>query len=159
MFAFVTLGLQSALPVLLAGRAQPDLILLAALTLAARMRPSWGLLLGYALGMLQDIAGHGMLGFHAAGAAAGVYAGYVVRRLLSTETWLNQLIVVALALSAKWLVFLALAYWTRLPLITSGTWVNVVLPELLTTLLLAPVVYGLAEWAFGRLPDTEERLL
>lgn len=158
-FAFVVLGLQSALPVLLAGRVQPDLFMLAALALAARMRPTWGLVLGYGLGLLQDVLGHGMLGFHAAGVAAGVYAGYAVRRLLSTETVLNHALAVAVALAAKWLAFLALAYWTRLPLVTTGTWGTVALPELVATLLVGPLVYALADWAFGPVPNSEERLL
>jgi rod shape-determining protein MreD len=159
-FAFLVLGLQGALAVLLpAGLAPPDLFLLTALSLAARLPPLAGLGLGYGLGLVQDALGFGLFGLHAAGVAAGVYAAYGVRRLLSAETGLNHAAAVAAAEVVKWLAYTALGYWTRTSLVSGESWLLVFLPELAATLFLSPFVQALARWAFGPVTGGQERLL
>lgn len=119
----------------------------------------WGLGLGYAIGLLQDAIGAGAFGFHAAGLAAAVVVGYTVRRFLSTDTNFNQALVVITAVLSKWFVFIVLNYWTRKGFITGDSILKVMIPEIITTLVIAPFVYWLANWAFGRILNNEEQLL
>jgi rod shape-determining protein MreD len=158
-FVFLVWGLQGALYVLVPTITPPDLFLLATLTLASRVRPMWGLGLGYAIGLLQDIIGAGAFGFHAAGLAAAVIVGFTVRRFLSTETSFNQALVVLSAMLSKWFIFIVFNYWTRKGFITGDSILKVMIPEIITTLVFAPFVYWLANWAFGRTLNNEEQLL
>lgn len=65
--------LQGALTPLLTPWPPPDLLLLAALlSLWERPLPQ-GVALAYLLGLLQDVAGGGVIGVHALGLAAGVF--------------------------------------------------------------------------------------
>lgn len=159
IFIFVVWGLQGALYVLVPTITPPDLFLLAALTLASRVRPMWGLGLGYVIGLLQDALGAGAFGFHAAGLAAAVIVGFTVRRFLSTETSFNQALVVLTAMFSKWFVFIVFNYWTRKGFISGDSIWKVMIPEIITTLVVAPFVYWLANWAFGRTLNNEEQLL
>lgn len=159
VFVFLIWGLQGALYVLVPTLTPPDLFLLATLTLASRVRPMWALALGYIIGLLQDAIGAGAFGFHAAGLAAAVIVGYAVRRFLSIETSFNQSLVVLTAMFAKWFIFIALNYWTRKGFITGDSITKVMIPEIITTLIVAPFVYWLANWAFGRVLNNEEQLL
>ena len=160
-FVVIVLALQSALGVLLPqGFAQPDLFLLAALTVSTRLRPPVGLAVAFAIGLLRDLLQPGgLIGFHGAGVAAGVFASFFVRRYLSAETSLNHATAVLVAEVAKWLVFLLLSYWARTALFTEVTLLGVFVPELITTLLFGPFVYWLATWGFGPPPQSDERLL
>lgn len=159
-FVLIVLALQSALGVLLpSGFTQPDVFLLTALTISARVRPQVALWMAFGIGLLQDVLGQGLIGFHGAGIAAGVFASFFVRRFLSAETNLNHATAVLVAEVAKWLVFVILAYWTRSGLFSSLTLLNIFLPELITTLLIGPLIYGLATWGFGPVPQSDERLL
>jgi rod shape-determining protein MreD len=158
-FVFLVWGLQGALYVLVPAITPPDLFLLATLTLASRVRPMWGLGLGYTIGLLQDAIGAGAFGFHAAGLAAAVIVGYAVRRFLSTETSFNQALVVLTAMLSKWFIFIVFNYWTRKGFITGDSIFKVMIPEIITTLVVAPFVYWLANWAFGRALNNEEQLL
>lgn len=159
IFIFVIWGLQGALNVLVPAFTPPDLFLLATLALASRVRPIWGLGLGYAIGLLQDAIGAGAFGFHAAGLAAGVMFAYATRRFLSSETGVNQALTILVALLAKWFAFIALNYWTRQSLISGDSLFKVMIPEIITTLVLAPFVFWLANWAFGEILNNEEQLL
>jgi rod shape-determining protein MreD len=159
IFVFVVWGLQGALYVLVPTLTPPDLFLLATLTLAARVRPMWGLGLGYAIGLLQDAIGAGAFGFHAAGLAAAVIVGYSVRRFLSVETSFNQALVVLTAMLSKWFIFIVFNYWTRKGFITGDSILKIMIPEIITTLVVAPLVFWLANWAFGRVLNNEEQLL
>ena len=159
-FALVIFGLQSALGVLLPSNfAPPDLFLLAALTASARLSPVAGLGLGFGVGLLRDVFGAGLIGLHASGIAAGVYAAFGVRRVLSGESSLNHAVAVFVAELAKWLVFIVMGYWTRQPFLSSQTWLFTIVPDMAFTLLVAPLVYWLADWALGPVPSSDERLL
>jgi rod shape-determining protein MreD len=151
---------QSMLPVLLPSNfTPPDLLLLVALTLAARSNPTYGLLAGYGIGMLRDLFGAGLLGWHAASIATGVLLGNQVRSWLSSENNLNHAVAVAVAEVGKWLMFVVLNYWTRRELFNDRTFTQVFLPELAATLIVGPLVYALARWAFGPVYASGERLL
>jgi rod shape-determining protein MreD len=159
-FALLIFGLQSALGVLLPSNfAPPDLFLLAALAVSARLPPLAGLALGYGVGLLRDLAGVGMVGLHAAGIAAGMYASFGVRRVLSGESGFNHALEVLVASLGKWLVFIMIGLWTRQPFLTRETWLFTLIPDIALTLLVGPFVYWLARWAFGPVPSSDERLL
>jgi rod shape-determining protein MreD len=160
LFALLIFALQSALGVLLpANFAPPDLFLLAALASSARLQPVAGLWLGFTLGLLRDVLGVGVIGLHASAIAAGVYAAFGVRRVLSGESSLNHAVAVFVAELAKWLVFIVMGYWTRQPFLSRETWLFTLVPDAALTLLVAPLVYWLADWAFGPVPSSDERLL
>jgi rod shape-determining protein MreD len=158
-FALIVFALQSALYVLLpTGFAVPDVVLLVALTASTRLEPTIGLTLGFGLGFLQDVLGAGVLGFHAAGVAAGVFISFFIRRFFSAETGLNHAAAILVAEIAKWMVFVVLDFWARSSLIHPET-ALVFVGELLGTLVLGPFVYWLATWGFGPVPQSDERLL
>lgn len=89
----------------------PDLFMLAMLTLLGRV-VSWQLVLvAYAIGMLQDVIGFGVLGLHAISLAAAALAATVVRMQLSGSGLLERLLIVVAAQAGKWLVAAALLVW------------------------------------------------
>lgn len=160
IFVLVILGLQGAMGAVLPEYiSPPDLFLLVALHIATRVPFFWALCIGYGIGLLQDVLGVGLLGFHAAGILAGVFVSSFVRRGLSAETSLNHALAAFVALLAKWLVFIALNYWTRQGLITFETLLYRFLPEVIVTLAIGPIVFAFANWSFGRNNANDEQLL
>lgn len=160
IFVVLLLGLQGSLgAVLPTFLSAPDLFLLVALFVATRVPLFGALCIGYGLGLLQDILGWGLLGFHAAGIMAGVFVSSFVRRGLSAETNVNHAAAALVALLAKWLVFIALNYWTRQGLISLETLFYRFLPEVIFTLLVGPVVFTFANWAFGKSSNNDSQLL
>ena len=159
LFIVVILGAQGTLGVVLpVFISPPDLFLLTALALTSRLTPLWTLAVGYSLGLLQDILGAGALGFHAAGIMAGVLAAGFVRRGLSSDSSFNQAFGVVTALLTKWLVFIALGYWMRLDAMNLETLLYRFTPEVIVTLLLAPLFELFFNWAFGKSRSSEDRL-
>ncbi len=159
-FLIVMIGLQGLFGVVLPLQVSPpDLFLLVALNLSARVPLFWGLIVGYSIGLLQDILGAGLLGFHAAGLMTGVLVSSIARRGLNAEPNINNATAALLALIAKWLVFIALNYWTRQGAITFETLFYRVLPEVVITLLVGPLVFRFTNWAFGHAEEQQERLL
>lgn len=137
LFYLALLLVQGALTALLAPWPAPDLFLLAVLTLLRRL-PAWQLvLLGYVVGLLQDVVGHGALGFHALGLAGAVLVASLARSLLSHGGLLERLLIVGSAQVAKWLVFLILLWWLHEPSDIAGLFTQVALPETGLTLLVA----------------------
>lgn len=116
LFILVLFLLQGLLTPLLAPYTPPDLLLLAALFGLGRFRLPQALLLAYGLGLLQDVAGAGLIGLHALGLAAGVYCGsWATQREGFLQSSLpTQLVTVVLAWFGKWLAFgLLLLYLGR----------------------------------------------
>jgi rod shape-determining protein MreD len=160
VFVLVMIGVQGLFGVVLpTSVSPPDLFLLVALNLSARVPLFWGLVVGYGIGLLQDILGAGMLGFHAAGLMTGVLVSSVARRGLNAEPNINNATAALLAMMAKWFVFIALNYWTRQNAITVETLLYRFLPEVVMTLLVSAVVFRFANWAFGHVNEQSERLL
>ncbi len=160
IFVLVILGLQGVLGMLIpAFISPPDILLLVALFVATRVPLFWALIIGYSIGLLQDILGVGLLGFHAAGIMAGVFASSFVRRGLSAETSINHATAAFTALIAKWLVFIALNYWTRQGLIGFETILYRFIPEIVITLMVGPLVFAFCNWAFGNSNANDEQLL
>nr|WP_221276898.1 Rod shape-determining protein MreD [Deinobacterium chartae] len=159
LFFLAIIALQGALEVLLPrGISAPDLFLLTALILAARLPPTWGMLAAYGVGLTQDILGHGLLGLHAAALAGGTLLFYGVRQLLNSNTPLHEAAGIVVAVAGQWATFLILTYWLRSNLVTVST-LTLVLPlHLLLTLLIFPLVYRAGRWAFGRIPSTDDQL-
>ena len=62
------------------------------------------------------------------------------------------------ALLVKWLVFIALGYWTRLDAMNLETLLYRFVPEIITTLLLGPLFFAFFNWAFGKSRSNEDRL-
>ncbi len=115
----------------------PDLFLLAVLTMLWRVAPWQLVLIGYGVGLLQDVVGNGHLGLHALGLSGGAMAALLARSQLSQTSWLERTLAVLAALLGKWLAVAPLIIWqTGTPYALQG--VLGVLPlEALFTLLFA----------------------
>ncbi|GGK86259.1 rod shape-determining protein MreD [Deinococcus radiotolerans] len=141
-----------------AGVPAPDLFLLTAVGLAARLSPVGALLAAYSLGFAQDVLGGGMLGLHAAGLAGGALLVVWARRYLSDAGLLQALLGVLLGVLGQWLVFLFLTYWLRAPLVTPET-LRVTPPLVFVgSFLLAPLWERVVTWTFGPRVTVEEQL-
>ncbi|SDE54570.1 rod shape-determining protein MreD [Thermus arciformis] len=98
------------------GAMAPDLFLVLALGYAARRPFYLGLPVAFALGLLQDLLGYGLLGLHAVGLVLAAYAFYAASRRLAPEGYLPLLSAFLWAFFAKWLGYFLVAYWLRLDL-------------------------------------------
>lgn len=105
-------ALQGTLTPLLAPWSPPDLLLLAALFWLWRWPLPQGVALAYLLGLLQDLAGGGVLGLHALGLAAGVFvAGSLMGFGRARSGFFRCVAALLVALAGKWVVFaLLLSY-------------------------------------------------
>ena len=159
LYLLLIVGVQGALTRLLPEKVSPpDLFLLTGVALALRLRPLPALMAGYGIGLVQDILGHGLIGLHAAGVAAGVLFVLGLRKFLSDRGLLQTVVTVTAAVAGQWLAYLAITYWLRGGLVTVTT-VSTVLPVVLVlTLASAPLLERLATWAFGVRPNAEEGL-
>ena len=111
LFYLVLLVSQGFLSALFAPIPAPDLFLLAALTLLWRIQPWQLVLVAYAIGMLQDLIGQGVLGMHALGLAGAALAATFVRAQLTNSGALERLLVVFVAVVGKWVVLALLFGW------------------------------------------------
>lgn len=128
---------QGVLAVWLAPWPAPDFFLLMVLTLLWRL-PAWQLVLvGYGVGLLQDVMGHGAIGFHALGLSGAALVAALVRSLLSHGTFLERLLMVSAAQVAKWLIFVVLLLWLYDAGDILGMVIQVALPETVLTVLAA----------------------
>lgn len=105
------LALQGFLGALMAPLSTPDLFLLGVLTLLWRVPPAPLVVIGYGVGLLQDLIGYGALGVHALGLAGGVLLATFVRSQVSQAGVWERFFVLIAALLGKWLVLTALLFW------------------------------------------------
>lgn len=132
------------------GIAPPDLFLLTGAALAWRWRPVGALLGAFAVGLLQDILGAGVLGLHASGLAGGALLVLAVRRWLPGGGWRRLALTVAAALAGQWLTFTILTYVLRTNLVTVPTLLRVVPMTFLTTFLIGWSWESLMTYLLGR---------
>ena len=111
LFYILLIAIQGFLGALLSPIPPPDLFLLAVLTLLWRV-PPWSLvLIAYGVGLLQDVIGGGVVGFHAFGLAAGAVVAVAVRAQLTQSGPLERAVVIGSALVGKWLVLMGMFAW------------------------------------------------
>lgn len=108
LFLFLT---QSFWGAWLAPYPAPDLFLIAMLTFLWRVPPWQLVLIGYGIGLVQDLFGYGHLGLHALGVAGGAMAAILTRAQLSQSNWLERGLVVLAALLGKWLTLIPFVIW------------------------------------------------
>jgi len=89
----------------------PDLFLIAMLTLLGRVAPWQLVLIGYGVGLLQDVTGFGFLGLHAIALAAAALTATIVRMQLTGSGLLERILIVVGAMTGKWLVVALLLSW------------------------------------------------
>ncbi|AEV15992.1 rod shape-determining protein MreD [Thermus sp. CCB_US3_UF1] len=98
------------------GLPAPDLFLVLAL-LYARSAPYYlGLPAAFALGLLQDLLGFGLLGLHGVGLLSAAYAHYAASRRLVAGEAPGAFLAFLWAFLAKWTGYFLVAYWLRLEL-------------------------------------------
>lgn len=159
LYFLVLIGVQGALSRLLpAAITPPDLFLLTGVALALRWRPTLAVAGGYGVGLIQDVLGHGALGFHAAGVAAGCLLVLGLREFVADTGLLQVVVTVLAAVAGQWAAYLVLSYWLRNDLVTVASLTGVLPIMLAGTLLLAAPVERMATLAFGPRPSSEEGL-
>lgn len=94
----------------------PDLFLAYALWYAASRPYFLGLPAAFALGLLQDLLGFGLLGLHGVGLLVATYAHYGASRRLVAGEGLGMGLAFLYAFLAKWAGYFLVAYWLRLEL-------------------------------------------
>ena len=158
VYFVLLIGLQGALSSLLtrAGITPPNLFLLTGAACALRLRSVPALLAGYAVGLLQDVLGHGLLGLHAAGIAGGVLILIGLRRFITDSGVFQSILTVVSAILGQWAAFLILTYWLRGGLVTVDALEKVLPWELVLTLLVFPVWERVATWGLGNRPSAEQ---
>jgi rod shape-determining protein MreD len=148
LFYLFLLAAQGFLGALLAPLAAPDLFLLAVVALLWRLPPYQLVLLGYGIGLLQDVIGHGQLGVHAFGLAGAAMGAVLVRSQLKSGEILSRMLVVLTALLCKWLVMIPLLVWLSGTLDSLVLVPEVVLVEIIFTFLAS---FLIIPWADGLL--------
>lgn len=118
----------------------PDLIYLATLGMAASVSPFLGLPLAFVVGLLQDLLSAGYPGLHAVGLLLAAYAYYRLSRLVHREELAGQAVILGGSFAAKWLGILLLGLWLRLGQFNPLTLWSVIVPEMVLTLLVAPLL-------------------
>lgn len=131
----------------------PDLFLLTGAAFAWRWRPIPALLSAYGVGLLQDVLGAGVLGFHAAGVAGGALLVLGVRRWLPNLGPVQLFISVLAAIAGQWVAFMILTYWLRSELVTFSALMQIVPMLFLTTLVAALLWEWIVRYAFGGMQD------
>ncbi|WP_425147085.1 Rod shape-determining protein MreD [Deinococcus sp.] len=160
VYFLLLIGLQGALSRLLApaGVTPPNLFLLTGAAYALRLRSLPALLAAYAVGLLQDLLGHGLLGLHAAGLAGGALAVIGLRRFIGDAGVFQSILTVLSAMLGQWATFLILTYWLRGGLVTVDA-LRAVLPwELLLTALAYPLWAVVMTWGLGPRPSAEQEM-
>ena len=160
LYFLLLIGLQGALSSLLTrvGVTPPDLFLLTGVAYALRLRSLPALLAGYGVGLLQDILGHGLLGLHAAGVAAGVLVLIGLRRFITDSGIFQSILTVVSAILGQWAAFLVLTYWLHGGLVTVDALTRVLPWETGLTLLIYPLWAQVVTWGLGPRPSAEEEM-
>jgi rod shape-determining protein MreD len=159
LFYLSLIIVQGSLAALLAPLPAPDLFLLGALTLLWRL-PAWQMVLvAYGVGLLQDLMGHGALGFHAFGLAGAVLGGSAVASRLNQAGFSERLLIVTCAILGKWIMFAMMLQWFGN---TADLWTTLsrVAPlDALFTLLASMLLLPIAEWLIERDATLKRELL
>ncbi|AFV76249.1 rod shape-determining protein MreD [Thermus oshimai] len=92
----------------------PDLFLAYALWYAGARPYFLGLPVAFALGLLQDLLGFGLLGLHGVGLLMATYAHYAASRRVVAGEALGMGLAFLYAFLAKWAGYFLVAYWLRL---------------------------------------------
>jgi len=111
LFYIFLMSLQGFLAVLIEPLPAPDIFLIAALTLLWRLSAWRMVVVAYGIGLIQDLTGHGQLGLHALGLAAGVLVASLVISQISQAGMFERLLVVLAASIGKWFILLLLILW------------------------------------------------
>lgn len=111
IFYILLLAIQGVLSALFTTIPSPDLFLIAAVSVLWHFRPWKTIVFAFFIGLIQDLVGYGNIGFHALGLTTAVVIAAIVATQIRQSGIFERLIVVAVALAAKWLVFFAIVSW------------------------------------------------
>lgn len=116
----------------------PDLWFLVVIFLGARM-PAWGaLLLGFGVGLAQDLAVGGTWGIHALGLTMAAFVGSELVRLLPWEETMGRYAILMASFLAKWAGVALILVWLAVEISPQFLFFQVFLPELLLTAIMVP---------------------
>lgn len=143
---------QGLLGAVMAPLPPPDLFLIGVLTLLYRLSAWQLVLLGYGVGLLQDVIGHGSLGVHALGLAGAALVASTVRLQLSQEGLVERATAVLAACAGKWAVV-----WVLLAWLAGGraSWGSVAAVAALDTAFTVVAAALLLPWGFALLARTK----
>ena len=143
-FYLVLVAAQGFLSALLSPLPPPDLFFLAVLTLLWRLSPWQLVAVGYGVGLLQDVFGHGVLGVHALALAAGALAAAGARAQLTGAGMFERMLVVTVGMAGKWVVMVAMLAWLSG---TSILWADTAAVATIETLFTVALATLLLPWA------------
>jgi len=103
IFYILLLAIQGVLSALFTTIPSPDLFLIAAVSVLWHFRPWKTIVFAFFVGLIQDLVGYGNVGFHALGLTTAVAMAAIVATQIRQSGIFERLIVVAVALAAKWL--------------------------------------------------------
>lgn len=146
VFFYLTLLLaQGILTVLLAPLPAPDLFLLAVLALMWRLAPWQLVLIGYVIGLFQDILGQGQIGVHALALAGGAMFALFVKSQVNPTSLLSRSLAVLMGMLGKWLALAPLLIWMTGELTSPLASLEVAPTEAVLTLLASFFVFPFAD--------------
>ena len=129
-------GLQASLP---EAWPPPDLWFLAVLFIGSRL-PAWAaLLLGFGVGLGQDLAVGGTWGVHALGLTLAAYVGSELVRWLPWEESMGRHAILLVSFLAKWGGIVLILLWLGVEISPQFLFFQVFLPELLLTAIMVPI--------------------
>ena len=111
IFYLLLLALQGVLSALLTTVPAPDLFLIAAVSVLWHLRPWQAVLVAFFIGLVQDLVGYGNFGVHAIGLATAVLVASIVATQIRQSGIFERLVIVVVALVAKWVVFFCIVSW------------------------------------------------
>ena len=119
IFYILLLAIQGVMSAVFTTVPTPDLFLIAALGVLWHFRPWNAVVFAFGIGLIQDLVGYGSLGFHALGLAAAVLVASIVVTQIRQSGFIERLIIVLVALVAKWTVFFCIVslFHNRNPLV------------------------------------------
>ena len=117
--------------------------------MAASVSPFLGLPLAFSVGLLQDLLSAGYPGLHAVGLLLAAYAYYRLSRLVHWDELAGQVVILGGSFVAKWLGILLVALWLRMGGFNPLTLWSVIVPEMLLTLLIAPLALRVYQQLFA----------
>ena len=144
LFYLVLLTVQGFLSALVAPLPPPDLFFIAVLTLLWRLAPWQVVAVGYGVGLVQDMFGHGVLGVHALALATGALAAAGARAQLTGTGFFERMLVVAVGMVGKWAVMAAMVAWLSG---TSILWEDLAAVATIETLFTVALAMLLLPWA------------
>ena len=144
LIIFATVFFQSsALNILVIAHIKPDLVLIVACYIGLFWGEEIGTCLGFSLGLLQDIFSGGLLGLNALTKTLFSYLCGKAGKRLNIKNMVVQIVLIALFSILEGMLFLIVLRIFHLRKEIHETFLHLVLPQTLYTMVLTPIIFRL----------------